>query len=346
MARYVSTIESSTSATGSVRLHGRLRRRPHLGPERHRGPARRRGAGGGRVFVRPRRRFAGRDVQLRYVIVDYDPPGWSCWRRAERESPRGTRSPSTPARTAQSSTTAAWLAFGGLGRLFDPVMQRILDRVGARATLGCSDGTRPVDPLGRGETLRRLGARGEQVRGRLHPIAFHARRRLFDWAPLQSLQRLDGKVAIVTRCGSALGLRTERPPSGFRRLRRAPVHRRAQPRSAPSARAANCPQQRVPRWKDPRPRRSLLARGDRRLRRALGRRGTIASTCSVLNAGALTHAYTVTDEGNETTLATRVRSPFPLNRGALRPLLEASAPSRVIESWRPRRHVHRAHGRG
>ena len=49
----------------------------------------------------------------------------------------------------------------------------------------------------------------------------------------------------------------------------------------------------------------------------------------VLNAGALTHKYTVTGEGNELTLATHVLSPFLLTR-ALRPLLEASAPSRVI----------------
>ncbi len=49
----------------------------------------------------------------------------------------------------------------------------------------------------------------------------------------------------------------------------------------------------------------------------------------VLNAGALTHEYTVTGEGNEMTLATHVLSPFLLTR-ALRPLLEASAPSRVI----------------
>jgi dehydrogenase/reductase SDR family protein 12 len=49
----------------------------------------------------------------------------------------------------------------------------------------------------------------------------------------------------------------------------------------------------------------------------------------VLNAGALTHEYTVTGEGNEMTFATHVLSQFLLTR-ALRPLLEASAPSRVI----------------
>ena len=49
----------------------------------------------------------------------------------------------------------------------------------------------------------------------------------------------------------------------------------------------------------------------------------------MLNAGALSHEYTVTGEGNELTVATHVLSPFLLTR-ALRPLLEASAPSRVI----------------
>src|SRR4029077_14623529 len=49
----------------------------------------------------------------------------------------------------------------------------------------------------------------------------------------------------------------------------------------------------------------------------------------VLSAGALTHDYTVTGDGNELTFATHVLSSFLLTR-ALRPLLEASAPSRVI----------------
>ena len=49
----------------------------------------------------------------------------------------------------------------------------------------------------------------------------------------------------------------------------------------------------------------------------------------VLNAGALTHAHTVTAERNEVTLAVHVLSPFLLV-STLRPLLEASAPARVI----------------
>jgi hypothetical protein len=37
----------------------------------------------------------------------------------------------------------ATLAFNGLGRLFDPIMQRIFDRVGARATAGMQAALNP-----------------------------------------------------------------------------------------------------------------------------------------------------------------------------------------------------------
>jgi hypothetical protein len=37
----------------------------------------------------------------------------------------------------------ATLVFSGLGRLFDPVMQRIFNRVGARATLGMQAALNP-----------------------------------------------------------------------------------------------------------------------------------------------------------------------------------------------------------
>ena len=37
----------------------------------------------------------------------------------------------------------ATLAFGGIGRLLDPVMQRIFSRVGARATLGMRTALNP-----------------------------------------------------------------------------------------------------------------------------------------------------------------------------------------------------------
>jgi len=81
-------------------------------------------------------RFGGRDVPLRYEIVEYDSP-----RRVVLEAAR----PGFTSRDVITVETAgngsvvhydATLAFSGLGRLFDPVMQWIFNRVGARATLG------------------------------------------------------------------------------------------------------------------------------------------------------------------------------------------------------------------
>jgi len=81
-------------------------------------------------------RFGGRDVPLRYEIVEYDSP-----RRVVLEARRpGFVSRDTitvePAGSGSVVHYDATLAFGGLGRLFDPIMQRIFNRVGARATLG------------------------------------------------------------------------------------------------------------------------------------------------------------------------------------------------------------------
>ena len=81
-------------------------------------------------------RFGGRDVPLRYEIVEYDSP-----RRLALEAQRpGFVSRDTitvePAEHGSVVHYDATLAFGGIGRLFDPIMQRIFDRVGARATLG------------------------------------------------------------------------------------------------------------------------------------------------------------------------------------------------------------------
>jgi hypothetical protein len=81
-------------------------------------------------------RFAGRDVPLRYEIVEYDPP-----RRVvlEARRPRFVSRDTITVEPAEDGSIVeydATLAFDGLGRLLDPVMQRVFDRVGARATLG------------------------------------------------------------------------------------------------------------------------------------------------------------------------------------------------------------------
>ena len=88
-------------------------------------------------------RFAGRDVPLRYTIVSYEPP-----HRVVLEARRpGFVSRDTitvePAEHGSDVHYNAILAFSGLGRLFDPVMQRIFDRVGARATTGMKAALNP-----------------------------------------------------------------------------------------------------------------------------------------------------------------------------------------------------------
>jgi hypothetical protein len=81
-------------------------------------------------------RFGRRDVPLRYEIVEYDAP-----RRVVLEAQRpGFVSRDTitvePAGNGSVVHYDATLAFSGIGRLFDPIMQRVFNRVGARATLG------------------------------------------------------------------------------------------------------------------------------------------------------------------------------------------------------------------
>ena len=88
-------------------------------------------------------RFAGRDVPLRYEIVVYDPP-----RRVVLEARRPgfvSRDTITVEHAGDGSIVDydATLAFGGLGRLLDPVMQRVFDRVGARATIGLRTALNP-----------------------------------------------------------------------------------------------------------------------------------------------------------------------------------------------------------
>ena len=88
-------------------------------------------------------RFGGRDVPLRYEIVEYDAP-----RRVVLEARRPgfvSRDTITVEHAGDGSIVDydASLAFGGLGRLLDPLMQRVFDRVGARATIGLRTALNP-----------------------------------------------------------------------------------------------------------------------------------------------------------------------------------------------------------
>lgn len=81
-------------------------------------------------------RFAGRDMPLRYTVAAYEHPI-----RVVLEAQRpGFVSRDTitvePAEHGSSVHYDALLSFGGLGRLLDPVMQLIFNRVGKRATAG------------------------------------------------------------------------------------------------------------------------------------------------------------------------------------------------------------------
>ena len=88
-------------------------------------------------------RFAGRDVPLRYEIIDYEPPG-----RVILEARRpGFVSRDTitiaPAASGSEIRDDAHLEFSGLRRLLDPAMQRIFDRVGAAAKAGMQAALNP-----------------------------------------------------------------------------------------------------------------------------------------------------------------------------------------------------------
>jgi hypothetical protein len=88
-------------------------------------------------------RFAGRDVPLTYEIVAYEPP-----LRVVLEAHRGfvSRDTITVAAAAGGGSLVhyeAVLAFAGIGRLADPLMQLGFNRVGAKARAGLERALRP-----------------------------------------------------------------------------------------------------------------------------------------------------------------------------------------------------------
>jgi len=155
------------------------------------------------------------------------------------------------------------------------------------------------------------------VVGSFTRVGYDARRRLYDWTPLEKLH-LDGKTAIVTGATSGLG-RTAAALLTDQGARVCIVGR--DPERTERARAEiSAAQSEVADFSSLAATRAFAAR--------------FAATHDrldilVLNAGALTHEFTVTPEGYELTLATHVLSQFLLI-ALLRPLLEVAPSARVI----------------
>ena len=143
MARYVTTIKSSLPAAAAFSYMANFANArvwdPSVSDAR---PVDDRPLGVGSAFDLVAR-FAGRDVPLCYTIVSYEEP-----HRVVLEARRpGFVSRDTitvePAERRSNVHYDAILAFNGLGRLLDPVMQRIFNRVGAQATTGMEAALNP-----------------------------------------------------------------------------------------------------------------------------------------------------------------------------------------------------------
>lgn len=157
------------------------------------------------------------------------------------------------------------------------------------------------------------------VIGSFTRLGYQARRRLYDWVPLTSL-RLDGRSAVVTGATSGLGRETAllltRQGAHVTIVGR-DAERTARARSEIAAAGSELAD-------------LSLMRDTRELAHRITETHETLEVL-VLNAGAMTHDFTLTDEGNEVTLATHVLSQFLLV-DELRPLLERSGTRVIVTS--------------
>jgi hypothetical protein len=80
-------------------------------------------------------RFAKRGLELTYAIVEFEPPTRVVLEARKKFVSRDTITV-VPDGTGSLVRYEAVLAFGPVGRLFNPVMQRVFDRVGEKARAG------------------------------------------------------------------------------------------------------------------------------------------------------------------------------------------------------------------
>ena len=88
-------------------------------------------------------RFARRDVPLTYSIVAYDPPAKIVLEARSGFASRDTITVEASASGGSLVHYDALLAFNGLARLADPLMQLVFNRVGAKAKAGLETALNP-----------------------------------------------------------------------------------------------------------------------------------------------------------------------------------------------------------
>jgi NAD(P)-dependent dehydrogenase (short-subunit alcohol dehydrogenase family) len=161
------------------------------------------------------------------------------------------------------------------------------------------------------------GALEASVVGSFTRLGYDARRRLYNWTPLEQLH-LEGKTAIVTGATSGLGQEAAALLAAMGAqvclVGRDPDRTERARRLLPRAESAVA---------------DLSSLAETHLFAQTFSESHERLDVLVLNAGALTHEFTLTDEGYELTFATQVLSQFLLTRDLL-PLLEAAPSGRVI----------------